>query len=123
LGTVGLHGCAGLFLPDTESLLVPRFQRSEVIGFVAGLGTTFAVVPDLIAMLRRRSSRGMNPRIAAIMGAFQILWIYYGLLIDSRPVVLWNLIAVLTNFFTVGAYLRYARRERRNALATASVDV
>ena len=24
------------------------------------------------------------------MGAFQILWVYYGLLIASRPVVLWN---------------------------------
>jgi hypothetical protein len=52
------------------------------------------------------------------VGAFQILWIYYGLLIVSRPVVLWNPIAVLTNFFSVGAYLHYARRERRNALAT-----
>jgi hypothetical protein len=50
--------------------------------------------------------------MATIMGAFQILWVYYGLLIASRPVVLWNLIAVATNFFTVGAYLYYARRER-----------
>jgi uncharacterized protein with PQ loop repeat len=117
--TVGLSGCEGLVVPDTESLLIPRFQRSEVLGFVAGFGTTFAAVPDLIAMLRRRSSQGMNPRMSAIMGAFQLLWIYYGLLIASRPVVLWNLIAVLTNSFSVGAYLHYARRERRKALATA----
>jgi hypothetical protein len=60
----------------------------------------------------------MNPRMAAIMGTFQILWIYYGLLIASRPVVLWNLVAVLTNFFSVGAYLHYAHRERRNARAS-----
>ncbi len=26
-----------------------------------------------------RSSEGMNPHMGAIMGAFQILWIYYGL--------------------------------------------
>jgi uncharacterized protein with PQ loop repeat len=117
--TVGLYGCEGLAVPDTKSLLLPHFQRSEVLGFVAGLGTTFAAVPDLIAMLRRRSSRGMSPRMAAILGAFQILWVYYGLLIVSRPVVLWNLIAVLTNFFSVGAYLHYERRERRNPLATA----
>ena len=36
-------------------------------------------------MLRRRSIAGMNPRMAAIMGVFQILWVYYGLLILSRP--------------------------------------
>jgi uncharacterized protein with PQ loop repeat len=116
LSTVGLCGCEGLTV-DAKSLLVPRFQRSEVFGFVAGFGTTFAAVPDLIAMLRRRSSQGMNPRMTAIMGAFQILWVYYGLLIVSRPVVLWNLIAVLTNFFSVGAYLYFSRRERAKTLA------
>jgi uncharacterized protein with PQ loop repeat len=106
-----LAGCAELALPDERSLLFPGFQRSEVVGFVAGLGTTFAALPDLIGMLKRRSSKGMNPRMAAIMGAFQIVWVYYGLLIVSRPVILWNIIAVATNFFSVGAYLYYARRE------------
>jgi uncharacterized protein with PQ loop repeat len=107
-----LAGCGELAIPDTESLLFPGFQRSEVVGFVAGLGTTFAALPDLIAMLKRRSSKGMNPRMAAIMGAFQILWVWYGLLIVSRPVILWNIIAVATNFISVGAYFYFARRER-----------
>jgi MtN3 and saliva related transmembrane protein len=107
-----LAGCAELGIHDTESLLLPRFRRSEVIGFVAGLGTTFAALPDLIGMLKRRSSKGMNPRMAAIMGVFQIVWVYYGLLILSRPVILWNIIAVGTNFISVGAYFYYARRER-----------
>jgi uncharacterized protein with PQ loop repeat len=107
-----LAGCGELGIHDTESLLLPRFQRSEVIGFVAGLGTTFAALPDLIGMLKRRSSKGMNPRMAAIMGVFQIVWVYYGLLILSRPVILWNIIAVATNFISVSAYFYYARRER-----------
>jgi hypothetical protein len=33
-------------------------------------------------------------------------------LIISQPVVLWNLIAVATNFFSVGAYFYFARREQ-----------
>ncbi|HET9606997.1 MAG TPA: SemiSWEET family transporter [Nitrospira sp.] len=107
-----LAGCGQLAIHDTESLFFPGFRRSEVVGFVAGLGTTFAALPDLIAMLKRRSSKGMNPRMAAIMGAFQIVWVYYGLLIGSRPVALWNIIAVVTNFFSVGAYYYFARRER-----------
>jgi uncharacterized protein with PQ loop repeat len=106
-----LAGCE-LSVQDRESLLFPGFQRSEVVGFVAGLGTTFAALPDLIGMLKRRSSKGMNPRMAAIMGVFQIVWVYYGLLIVSRPVILWNIIAVATNFISVGAYFYFARRER-----------
>jgi len=107
-----LAGCGELAVEDPESLLHPSFRRSDVVGFLAGLGTTFAALPDLIAMLKRRSSKGMNPRMAAIMGSFQILWVYYGLLIGSSPVILWNIIAVATNFFSVGAYFHFARREQ-----------
>jgi uncharacterized protein with PQ loop repeat len=116
---VTLTGCEGL-LVDRQSLLVPQLTRSELLGLVAGFGTTFAALPDLIAMLRRRSTAGMNPKMAAIMAVFQVLWIWYGLVIGSRPVVLWNMIAVVTNSFVVGAYQYYARRERRRTASTAS---
>jgi len=117
VSALALCGCADLVPHDTASLLAPRFTRSEVLGFVAGLGTTFAAVPDLIGMFRRRSSAGMNPRMAAIMGAFQILWVYYGLLIASRPVIAWNVIAVLINFLSVGAYRYFVRIEKSQARA------
>ena len=111
LSMLVLSGCADLAIHDTASLLAPRFQRSEIFGLVAGAGTTFAALPDLIGMLRRRSSKGMNPRMAGIMGVFQIGWIYYGLLIASRPVIVWNMIAVVINFLSVAAYFRFARLE------------
>src|SRR5262245_63913915 len=101
LCAITLPGCEELVVRDTASLLAPRFQRSEIFGFVAGAGTTFAALPDLITMLKRRSSKGMNPRMAGIMGVFQIGWIYYGLLILSRPVIAWNLVAVVINFLSV----------------------
>ena len=111
-----LCGCDAQIIRDTQSLLVPRFQRSELVGLVAGFGTTFAAMPDLLKMLKRRSSKGMNPTMAAIMGAFQVVWVYYGLLIQSRPVVVWNVIAVMVNLLSVGAYLRFARSERDQAM-------
>jgi uncharacterized protein with PQ loop repeat len=107
---IALSSCHGLIPHDTPSLLIPRLHRSEIFGFVAGLGTTFAAVPDLIAMLKRRSSVGMNPRMAAITGVFQILWVYYGLLILSRPVIAWNLVAVLINSLSVVAYFYFAKK-------------
>jgi MtN3 and saliva related transmembrane protein len=41
-------GCEDLVSHDTSSLLIPEFKRSEVLGFVAGFGTTFAAVPILM---------------------------------------------------------------------------
>jgi len=112
LSVAAFYGCEDWVPRDTASLLIPKFDRSEIIGFVAGFGTTFAAVPDLVAMLKRRSSAGMNPRMAAIMGVFQILWVYYGLLIASRPVIAWNMVAVLINFLSVGAYRHFVRKEQ-----------
>jgi len=87
---------------------------TQIIGFVAGFGTTFAALPDLIAMLKRRSCIGMNPRMAAITGTFQILWMIYGTLIGSRNIIMWNVIAIATNFLTVGAYLYFRRRDMQS---------
>ena len=115
LSLLTLYGCEDLVIRDPSSLFIPRFQRSEILGFVAGFGTTFAVVPDLVAMLKRRSSAGMNPRMAGIIGVFQIAWVYYGLLIASRPVILWNLMGIVINFVSVGAYL-YFRKAKQYAV-------
>jgi MtN3 and saliva related transmembrane protein len=109
---ITLCGCQDLVPRDTSSLLSPKFRRSEIFGFVAGLGTTFAALPDLVAMLKRRSSAGMNPRMAAITGVFQILWLYYGLLIASRPVIAWNIVAVFINLLSVAAYCHFAHKEK-----------
>ena len=114
-GVFVLQGCESLGVKDTESLLIPSLQRSELVGLVAGFGTTFAALPDLLAMLKRRSSAGMNPRMAGIMCVFQFAWVYYGLLIASRPVVIWNVLAIVINGLSVGAYFHFARKEKAAA--------
>jgi MtN3 and saliva related transmembrane protein len=113
LSLIAFSGCRDFAIRDTQSLFFPRFHKSEVFGFVAGFGTTFAAVPDLIAMLKQQSSAGINPRMAGILAVFQVVWIYYGLLIGSRPVIAWNVIAVAINSLGVGAYFHFRRRERR----------
>jgi MtN3 and saliva related transmembrane protein len=113
LSFVTLTACDDLTPHHLELLLRRDTELSEIVGFLAGLGTTFAALPDLIAMLKRKSSLGMNPRMGTIMGAFQVLWIYYGMLIASRPVIIWNVIAVCINFLTVGAYAYFLHREKQ----------
>jgi len=118
---VSLTGCQQLTI-DTGRLVRRDVQLSEIVGLLAGFGTTFAAFPDLMAMIKRRSSLGMKPRMSAITGTFQILWIYYGLLIASRPVIIWNVVAVLINFLTVGAYTYFLRRERQTNAAPTSTS-
>ena len=114
-GALVLGGCASIGIHDMQSLLAPSLSRSEIVGFVAGFGTTFAAIPDLVKMIKGRSSQGINPTMASIMAVFQIAWIYYGLLIVSRPVIVWNVVGVATNSLTVWAYRSFSRREREQA--------
>jgi uncharacterized protein with PQ loop repeat len=120
LSLLALCACDDAVSHDTQSLLVPRLHRSEIFGFLAGFGTTFAALPDLLTMLRRRSSAGMNPRMAAIMCVFQVLWVYYGWLIASRPVIAWNVVAVFINFISVAAYRHYLQKEKAIKLAASA---
>jgi hypothetical protein len=71
LSTAILYGCEGLAITDTSSLLLPRFHRSEVFGFLAGLGTTFAALPDLFGMLKRRSSKASTREWRPSPGCFK----------------------------------------------------
>ena len=84
VSVVALTGRQHLVI-DAEKLTRPSTEMSEIVGFIAGLGTTFAAFPDLLPMLRRRFPKAMNPRMRAIMGAFQVLCIYCGLLIALVP--------------------------------------
>jgi uncharacterized protein with PQ loop repeat len=85
----------------------------ELIGLIAGFGTTFASLPDLVVMLKKRSRQGINPRMAAITGIFQCLWLVYGLLIQAPAVIFWNMISIVTNATTVSAYLYFAKIEKK----------
>jgi hypothetical protein len=46
-------------------------ELKDIVGFVARFGTTSAAMANLIAILRRRSSEGIRPRMPAIIGTFQ----------------------------------------------------
>src|SRR5215813_7552979 len=119
LSQILLTSCQHLVV-DTDKILKSDINLPEIVGIIAGFGTTFAAFPDFLAMIKRRSSLGMNPRMGAIMGAFQILWVYYGMLIASRPVIIWNVIAVFINFLTVGAYAYFLRKEKEKSLTTTT---
>jgi len=85
----------------------------ELIGLIAGFGTTFASVPGLFVMLKKRSRQGINPRMAAITGIFQCLWLVYVLFIQAPAVIFWNMISIVTNATTVSAYLYFAKIEKK----------
>jgi MtN3 and saliva related transmembrane protein len=65
-------------------------EQGEVIGFIAGILTTAANVPQVVTTYKRRSGEGLSFRMLAALGAGLLLWVAYGLVNRSLPIILSN---------------------------------
>jgi MtN3 and saliva related transmembrane protein len=72
LSLITLYGC-GELVKDTQSLLLHQFKRSEIFGLVAGFGTTFAAVPDLIKCGHEPEDGGNHGRFSDSLGLLRLI--------------------------------------------------
>jgi MtN3 and saliva related transmembrane protein len=61
-----------------------------LIGFIAGLLTTVAFIPQVIKVWKTRSARDISLGMYVIFTSGVVLWLAYGLLLGSLPIVLAN---------------------------------
>jgi MtN3 and saliva related transmembrane protein len=83
---------------------------TETIGFLAAAGTTFAFVPQAIRVWRRRSAEDISLAMYLILVAGVILWIVYGALIHSKPLVAANVLSLLLAGAVLAGKLRFKGR-------------
>jgi MtN3 and saliva related transmembrane protein len=62
----------------------------SVVGFLAGALTTAANLPQVWKTYRDKSAEGLSFRMLLILCMGLALWMVYGFLTDSRPLILTN---------------------------------
>jgi len=67
----------------------------EIIGFIAAILTTSSFLPQLIKVWKTKSSKGVSTLMYFVMLSGVILWGVYGYLIESKSVLIANLVAGL----------------------------
>ena len=80
----------------------------SLLGFVAGALTTVAFVPQVVKVWRTKSTRDISLWMWSIVCAGIALWIAYGILTRSAPVVAANAATLVL----AGAVLAYKLRYR-----------
>jgi MtN3 and saliva related transmembrane protein len=65
----------------------------ENIGFIAGLLTTGSFIPQVIKVYKTKSAGDISTGMLAMLLLGISLWISYGFVISSTPVVLWNMVS------------------------------
>ncbi|HEY8355132.1 MAG TPA: SemiSWEET transporter [Methylophilaceae bacterium] len=69
--------------------------HADLIGFAAAVLTTIAFVPQVIKVLRTRSTRDVSTGMYALFTTGVALWLGYGILVGSWPVILANAVTLL----------------------------
>lgn len=81
------------------------------IGLAAGLLTTTAFIPQVWKIYRTKSGKDISARMFSLFSAGIVLWLVYGVLLQSVPLILSNAVTLVLSLTIIGLKLRY--RERR----------
>ena len=67
----------------------------EIIGFTAGIFTTLALVPQAIKSWKSKHTKDVSLMWITILTVGIFLWLVYGVLINSMPLITANIVSFL----------------------------
>ena len=67
-------------------------DQNEIIGLIAAVCTTFAFIPQVIKVWKTKQTKDLSLRMYSIMFIGILLWLVYGILIDSLSIILANVV-------------------------------
>ena len=66
----------------------------EFVGFIAGVFTTFASLPQIMRVLRTRSMNDVSLISLCMLGVGISLWLGYGIMLHAASIIIWNAIGL-----------------------------
>ena len=79
----------------------------DMLGFFAGALTTIAFVPQVVRILRTRSAHDISWGMFSIFSAGVALWLWYGIRLESPPLIAANAVTLALALTILGLKWRY----------------
>lgn len=79
----------------------------NMIGLIAAFSTTTAFVPQLVRVWRLKSARDISLYMFLLFSFGEAMWLLYGLLIHSPPVILANVVTLGLALAILALKLKY----------------
>jgi len=79
----------------------------DVVGYSAGLLATIAFVPQVVKTFKEQSARDISLGMYVLFCAGVSLWLLYGVLIGSWPVVVSNFVTLVLSGTVLAMKLRH----------------
>jgi MtN3 and saliva related transmembrane protein len=82
-------------------------DRAMMLGLTAGTLTTVAFIPQLAKALRSKSTGDLSWGMVLTFTIGVLLWLIYGIWIDSPPVILANAVTLLLQLGIISLKIKY----------------
>jgi MtN3 and saliva related transmembrane protein len=79
----------------------------EWFGFAAAALTTISFIPQAMVTIRTRDTRGISRGMYAMFTVGVALWLVYGIILDSWPMILANTLTLALAATILALKLRY----------------
>jgi MtN3 and saliva related transmembrane protein len=79
----------------------------ELIGAAAACCTTLSFVPQAVRIIRTRDTAAISLPMYLVFGTGILLWLVYGLLLTSWPIIVSNVVTIVLVGLIVALKLRY----------------
>jgi MtN3 and saliva related transmembrane protein len=84
-------------------------ELSTIVGFIAGLVTTTANLPQVWKTYRNKSGEGLSFRMLLALAIGLGLWIIYGIMIKSLPLIATNVVVFVLILSLIAMKLKFDR--------------
>jgi MtN3 and saliva related transmembrane protein len=89
-------------------------ELTIMVGFLAGFATTAANLPQVWKTYRNRSGEGLSFRMLLTLAVGVALWIIYGILSKSLPLIVTNAVVLLLILSLLGMKLKFDREPTKD---------
>jgi len=79
----------------------------EIIGLIAATLTTAAYVPQVYKTWKEKSTKDISLSMYAVLLSGVLLWLVYGIYLESLPIILSNIITSMLLLFMLFMKLKY----------------
>ncbi|MFP4370175.1 MAG: SemiSWEET transporter [Candidatus Kapaibacterium sp.] len=86
----------------------------DIIGFAAAFCTTSAFVPQVVKIIQTKQARDISLVMYLIFTLGLILWLTYGIIIGSWPVIMANLVTLLLAGLVIFYKIKYDKSDYNN---------
>ena len=90
-----------------EQFILEVFMDVELIGYLAGLLSTIAFVPQVAQVVKTKSTKDISSVMFLVFSGGVLSWLIYGVCVNSLPMIIFNFLIFVQALVILAYKLRY----------------